>query len=367
MKVEFLVENIESFLPLLSKTLPAHTQIPVLSNILLEAKGDGLYLYATDLELGIKIKISAKIDEEGSITVPGKQFIEAISSLPKGKVQLILEKDLLILKSQDNKIVFNTIVKEEFPSLFEEKGTKIGTFSRSEVEGIFSKVVFAVSYDEARPELTGILLSQKNKRIDFVATDGFRLSLKKEEGKEILEDGESIILSAKLVQEVLFSKDDDEVCIYLQKKGNQVLFESKNIILVGRLINGEFPNYEKVIPTHNKTKVVADTEEFLQKIKISSIFARESANIVKIKIEEGKLKIFAKSSGLGEGEASIDVEQDGDDNEIAFNVKFLMDLLKNTSSKSIKMEVNSPLEPAIFRSDDDKSFIHIIMPVRVQE
>ena len=367
MKVEFLVENIESFLPLLSKTLPAHTQIPVLSNILLEAKGNGFFLYATDLELGVRVKIPAKIDEEGSITIPGKQFIEALSSLPKGKVELSLDKDLLTLSSQDNKITFNTIVKEEFPSLFEEKGVKIGEFSKNEVERIFSKVIFAVSLDEARPELTGVLLSQKHKGLDFVATDGFRLSLKKEEGKALLDDGETLILSSKLIQEVLFSKEEDNMTLYLQKKGNQVLFESKNILLVGRLINGEFPNYEKVIPSQNKTKITFETEEFLQKIRLSSIFARESANIVKLKIEDKRVKIFAKSSGLGEGEASLDVEQEGDDNEIAFNVKFLLDLLKNIESKRTTMEINSPLESAVFKTDEDKNFIHIIMPVRVQE
>lgn len=367
MKAEFLVENIEKFLPLLGKVLPAHSQIPVLSNILVEATDEGIFLYATDLELGVRIKVPAKIEEKGSTTIPGKQFIETLTSLPKGKIEISLEKEHLILKSQGNKILFNTIAREEFPGLFEEKGKKIGIFSQDDLRKIFLKLIFSVSLDEARPELTGILMSQKKTGIDFVATDGFRLSLKRQNEKTILEEGEGLILSSKLIQEAMSLKDEGDTVFYVQEKGNQVLFETANTILVGRLISGDFPNYEKVIPSHNKTRVVADTDDFLQKIRLASIFARDSANIVRLKIEEGKIKIFAKSSGLGEGEASLEVEQDGDDNEIAFNVKFLLDFLKNADSKRVVMELNSPLEPSLFKLDGVKDFLHIIMPVRVQE
>ncbi len=367
MKAEFLVENIEKFLPTLSKILPIHSQIPVLSNLLLEATDKGLYIYSTNLEIGVKIKIPAKIGENGAVCVPGKQFIEAISSLPKDKVVISIEKDTLKLVCRQNSISFQTIAKEEFPSIFEQKGEKIKTFSEQELGNIFSKLTFAVSLDESRPELTGILFSQKKGHVDFVATDGFRLSFKRLKGYDIFKEEESMIFPSKLITEALLLKESKGITMYVYEKANQVLFETEDTILVGRLINGEFPNYERVIPASGKTKIIVDSEDFMQKLRLSSIFARESANIVNIKVEKGTIKIHARSSGVGEGEAVLEGKQEGEDNEIAFNVKFLLDLLKNLSNKNVTMQLSSAVEPALFRTEDDPDFLHIIMPVRVQE
>ena len=365
MKIEFLVENVEPFLPIISKIIPVHSQIPILSNVLLEATGQGFYIYATNLELGLKIKIPAKIDEEGSTTVPGKQFIETLSSLPKDKIYISKEKDKLELRCRENKIFFQTIERDEFPNILEEKGRKIHTFSENEMKNIFGKLIFSVSSDDSRPELTGVLISQKQEFIDFVATDGFRLSLKKVKKEKILEEEESLIIPAKLITEAMSLKG--ETTLYIYEKGNQIIFENKDIVLVGRLINGDFPNYARVIPSSVKTTVTADAVEFLQKLKLASIFARDAANIIKIEVVEGKIKMSAKSSGVGEGEAVMTVEQEGEDNEIAFNIKFLMDVLKNAEDKQITIELSSAVEPAAFKFPEDSSFLHIIMPVRVQE
>ena len=367
MKAEFLVENVEEFLPILLKIIPTHSQVPVLSNILLEAEKTGLYISSTNLETGIRIKIAAKIEEEGSITVPGRQFLEALSSLPKDKVTVSIEKENLVIVSRKTKISFQTIGREEFPTIFEEKGEKIYDFQKGELESIFSKVIFAASTDEGRPELTGILLSQKGEKTDFVATDGFRLSLKRLEGKKIIEDGEKLILPAKIIGEAMALKTDSSISMYIYKKANQIIFGTENVIIVGRFINGDFPNYEKVIPSTSKTKISLDQEEFSQKLRLSSVFARESANIVRLVVEEGQVKLFSKSSGVGEGEVALEAEAEGEGNEIAFNVKFLSDLLKNISSKTLSMELSSSIEPAVFKTDEDPEFLHIIMPVREQE
>lgn len=367
MQVEFLIENIEGFLPTLSKVIPIHSQIPVLSNLLLEATKSGFFINATNLELGVRIKIPAKITQVGSVTIPGKQFIEALSSLPKDKVQILFDHDKLTLKCRQNQIVFQTIAKEEFPTLYDELGEKIHEFSEKELISIFSKITFAVSGDEARPELTGVLVSQKGDYIDFVATDGFRLSLKKMNNKKILGESESMIFPSRVINEVIAQKTADKVTMFVYKKANQVIFEVGDILFVGRIISGEFPNYEKVIPSSHKTQITCDREEFLQNLKVSSIFARESANIVKVKIADGKMKILSRASGVGEGEVVLDVEQEGEDNEIAFNVKFVLDILRSIASKNVILELSSGVEPAVFKTDDDPDFIHIIMPVRVQE
>ncbi len=367
MKVEFLIENIEEFLPTIAKVLPVHSQIPVLSNLLIEANEKGLFLSATNLEIGIRVKIPAKIEEGGATTVPGKQFIEALLSLPKDKVILSQEKDNLVLKSRGSSISFQTISRDEFPTLLENIGEKTHVFAEGELSRVFSKVIFAVSLDESRPELTGILIAQKKERIDFVATDGFRLSLKKLVGKKIFTEERSLIIPARIIAEVMGFKTGGNVAMYLYGKTNQVVFETENAVLVGRLISGDFPNYERVVPSKNKTKITLDREEFVQKLRLASVFARDAANIVKVKIEKEEMGIFSKASGVGEGEVTLEVEKEGEDNEISFNVKFLTDLLKNLSSKTVHVELSSPVEPAVFKIDDDPDFLHIIMPVRIQD
>jgi len=366
MDVEFLAENIENLIPLLIKTLPIHSPVPVLSSILIQADTKGFFLSATDLELGTRVSIPAKIEKEGSVAVPGKQFLEALATVRKGKVKIIQEGESIILTTQGNKLIFQTIGKDEFPNLFEEKGKKTLSLTGKEVKRLFSKLTFAVAVDESRPELTGILLVEKEGEIHFVATDGFRLSFQTKQGS--IDGEEGIILSSKLIQELLSIKEEDqEIEMYVHKKANQVLFETQNISLVGRLLGGEFPNYKKVIPTSYKTKAIVDKEDFLQKLKLASVFARESANITKISIKNGTMFLFSKSNGLGEGSAEMEVTQEGEDNEIAFNIKFLLDLLRSVEAETVIMELNSPLEPALFKTEKDAGFLHVIMPVRIQE
>lgn len=367
MKVEFLIENIEKYLPMLIKILPIHSQVPVLANLLLEANKEGFFISATNLEIGLIIKIPSKIEEEGAVTVPGKQFIEALGSLSKDKVSLSLEGATLILESRGSKVKFQTISKEEYPSLYDNKGDKIHDFKKGELADLFSNINFAVSQDEGRPELTGILISPQDGSTHFVATDGFRLSKRQVGNKEILDSEESLILPSKLVNEALSLKDAENISLYVDKKANQVIFEGEDIILVGRIINGSFPNYERVIPTESKTKIILDREDLIQKIRLVSVFARDAANIVQIKVQDGQIKLFSKASGIGESDVLLDGKQTGENCEIAFNVKFLNDLLKNLTSKTVTMGLSSGVEPAVFTSDEDPDFLHIIMPVRVQE
>lgn len=361
MKAEFLIENIEGYLSILSKILPIHSQIPVLANLLIEANKEGIYISSTNLETGVRVHLSAKVEEEGATTVPGKQFIEALSSLPKDKVLLTQEKDTIKLTCRGDSVSFQTIARDEFPSIYEEKGEKIVEFSEEELRKTFSSLIFAASLDESRPELTGVLLSQKEDEVDFVATDGFRLSFEKVKNKKIIEE-DSLILPSKVIAEALSLKSP--VAVFVYKKANQVIFEAEDIILVSRLISGNFPNYQKVIPMNSKTKISFDVAEFAQKLRLISIFARDTANVVRVRISEGKIIMKAASAGVGEGDIEIEGKQEGEENEIAFNIKFLSDLLKNTEAKEISMQVSSPIEPALFKTEDP-NFLHVIMPVRV--
>ncbi|HVT00702.1 MAG TPA: DNA polymerase III subunit beta [Patescibacteria group bacterium] len=366
MKADFLIENVEGFLPTISKILPVRSQIPVLSNILIDANENGIFLCATNLEIGVRIKIPGKVEENGSTTIPGKQFIEVLSSFPKDKVSLTLEKDSLIVKCRDNKVTLQTIAREEFPTLFEEYGDKIYEFSENEMNNIFSKVIFAASLDEGRPELTGVYVSQNGDELDFAATDGFRLSLKKIKGRKMDIDA-NLIIPSRIIAEVLSAKTSGAISMFVYQKANQVIFESGDVLFVGRLINGDFPNYQRVIPKNHKTEIVVDSEELNQKLKLASIFARDSANVVKLTVSDGKIEMHSQSSGLGQGDVELVVKQDGDDNESSFNIKYITDALKNIQDKEVIIDLLSPVEPAVFKSESDPDFIHIIMPVRVQD
>jgi DNA polymerase-3 subunit beta len=331
MKIEFLAENVEKYLPTLTKILPIRSQIPILSNLLLEANREGFFVSTTNLEIGVRIKIPAKIEEEGASTVPGKQFIETMSTLNAGKVELSTEKESLVVRSGGNRLTFQTIAHEEFPRLFDEKGEKIHAFEEGEVAKIFAKVIFSVALDDARPELTGILLSPNGGDTDIVTTDGFRLSRRQIKNSNLVDDQEALILPARLVNEALSIKDPGNVTLYVQKLSNQVIFETENVIIVGRLINGNFPNYQRVIPSDSKTKIVVDKQELIQKIRLVSVFAQDMANVVKFHVEDNKIALFSRAAGVGESEVYVEGQQTGVANEIAFNAKFLNDLLKNLS------------------------------------
>lgn len=366
MKATVLLDHLKKHISLLSRVVPTQSQVPVLLNILIEATEEGLIFSATDLDMGIRIRIPAKIEEKGAVTVSGKHFVEVVNTLSSSRITFSLTESGMHIESEDGKIVLQTIPKDEFPKILEEKGENVYTFTPDEIQKTFSKLTFSVSPDDSRPELTGIYIAQKEDHVDFVATDGYRLSLKRVPAKLILSSDQGIIISARLIQEVMHIKEG-EISMYIYHEGNQILFETKEMLLIGRLISGNFPDYERVIPTDNNTKVTVDREEFAKAVRLSTVFARESANIARIKVEDKTLFLFSRSSGVGEGEIKVAAVQTGENNEIAFNVKFLNDLLRVVSDKELVMELKSSTEPAVFKIPSDKEFLHVIMPVKVQE
>lgn len=367
MKVVCLVENFAPFLSILSRTIPTHVQVPILSNILFEAKDSTFFVYATDLDFGFRGRIPAKIEEEGSITIPGKQFIEVMQSLPADKVRFEKEKETFFIYARENKITFQTITGEEFPRIVNEKGDRKVSFTGEEFRSIFSRLTFAVATDSSRPQLSGVFFAKRGEEIDFVATDGFRLSVKSVKKNIFKEEQGGIIVGARLINEALSLKSSETLDMYIGQGGSQVLFEAGDFLFSGRLIEGDFPAYYKVIPPSYKTRVVVNFEEFLSAVRLSSVFARDNANIVRLFVGDRGIRMSAKSQGVGEGEAVVEAQREGEDVEIAFNVRFLMDFLKAVEGEKIVMEFNSGLEPGVFRVDEDKSFLHVIMPVRVQE
>lgn len=363
MKVTILPENITNYLPLINKVLPSHSQVPILANVLLEATKDGFVISATDLEMATQIKIPAKIEREGGVTIPGKEFLEAINTLPKDKITIEMDKDIVVVTCRDNRVVFNTIAKEEFPTLYKDKGELISTFERSEFVDIFSYLTFSVSQEESRPQLTGVLIDPQEAGVNFVSTDGYRMSVKKLLGQKT-KNKEALIVSVKLINEVVSMKGISQINLYVNKAESQVILEVGDALVIGRMIEGNFPDYNRVIPKSSATSVVFDRESLLQTVRLVSVFAKESSNIATLNIIGNTIKLETKAQGVGEGEAIVECQKTGEDNKIAFNIRYLMDLLKTVSDKSIELKLNSPSEPALFEIKE-KNFLHVIMPIQV--
>lgn len=367
MKLSFLSENIQKKINFVNKAVSVKSQLPILQNLLLEAKNGELKISATDLEIGIQIKIPAKTEKEGTITVPAKIFSELIASLPTEKIILNTENTNLEVISSKTKSIFQTISADEFPKLYEKKGEKTTIFKSETIKKEFPSVVFAASIDIERPALSGVLLKQKDSHLSLVATDGFRLSLREHKTKE-KEEGEekTILVPARLLRELITMVQEEDLEFYISKENNQVLFCKEDIVLVGRLIEAEFPNYKKIIPTQNTTKAIFDKEEMQKAIKICSIFARETANIIRFSLKKEKIIVSANTPSIGQNSVEVEAKLIGEESEIAFNSRYLLDLFNNIEEQEIIFEMTGPLNPGVFKLATDSSFLHLIMPIRVQ-
>jgi len=367
MKVTFLSDNIQGKISFLNHAVSSRGQLPILSNFLLQAKNGKLTISATDLEIGISSNISVNVEKEGEVTIPAKNFSDILDNMANQKITLSLDGETLNLTGEKVKASFQTMPAEDFPKLYEEKGEEIIRAKKSDIEEYIQRTVFAAAIDSSRPALSGVLLDKDKEEVLLVATDGYRLSLQKNVFKTSEGLSKPLVVPARIIKELLSIKEDTEVVrIFVSQKNNQILFLQNETILVGRLIDAEYPDYEKIIPTEFATKVEVERERLQNAIKICSVFARETANIIKFSIEKNKIIVSANSPSIGEDAVDVDATTTGEENEIAFNAKYLLDALSYINSETLIFEMNGPLNPGVFRIKGDNSFLHLIMPIRVQ-
>jgi len=368
MKVSLLTNNLQKKLSFLNHAVSAKSQLPILLNLLLETDNGRLKVSTTDLEIGIETYIPCTIEEEGATTLPAKTFTELINSLPDDMITLQSTDATLEVSSKRTKSTFQTTNKEEFPALYEEKGEKIATLPESELHKDFSSVVFSSSVDTTRPALSGVLVRKEAEGFLLVATDGYRLSLKHYKvANNTASDEQSFIVPARVFKELLaISEEESGIEMFVSQGSNQILFSKGQTLLVGRLIEAEFPNFEKIIPSDFSVSVQFDSEEMQQAVKICSIFARDAANIIKFSFHKDHITVSSQSSSVGENTVDVDAKLSGEENEIAFNARYLLDLFANVQTKDMVFEMTGPLNPGVFKIKDDTSFLHLIMPIRVQ-
>lgn len=373
MKLQILQENFAKAVSTASRFASTRAQLPVLGNILLTAQKTKLLVCSTNLEVSVAIAVGAKVEEEGEISIPARVINETIVNLPRETVSLSSEKEQLKISVPNFSSTILGMNAADFPkipgSVSKEKVVQV---PKKELLQALSQVVFATSIDETRPVLTGVLFIWEKDGLTLVATDGFRLSQKK-----IKLSGASslpkIILPKLILSELSRSQEyEGEILLDLKEKEKQAVFGIGDTILASRLLEGEYPDFEKIIPKKSGCEILVDKEEILRAVKLASIFARDAANIVKIKVLKESLKITAESSSAGSQETKVDAKVEiksadiSEGFEIAFNYRFLEEFLHSVTGGEVKMEFSGVNAPGIFTDTSDNLYLHLIMPVRVQ-
>jgi DNA polymerase-3 subunit beta len=361
-------ENLAKGLGIVGRSVGVRTTLPVLNNILIKTEKGGLKLSATDLEVGISTWIGAKVDQDGAITVPAKLLVDYISNNRDKKIDLSLKELNLHLVSDHFKANIKGIDAQEFPLIPQVKKQAEIIVNAQDFSESISKTIISVALDESRPVLSGIYFHAKGNTLKMVSTDSYRLSEKKINLDKKIENEVSFIVPGRPMGEVLRILNDniDKIAIY--PGDNQVEFVMGETTLVSRLIDGNFPDYEQIIPTKTTTNVTVSASDFSGAIKMAQIFARESANNIKLKLKApNQILIAANSPHLGDNISEVTGEVAGQEIEIAFNAKFILDVMSVLSSDKIKLDLSGDMAAGQIMGEKDSNFLYLIMPLRVDE
>lgn len=341
--------------------------LPVLQNILLSAASDKLKLSATNLEIGVIKTVSAEVLEHGEITVPARTLLEVLSSLGEQRLDLEGKGEQLKVSTKNFTAAINGISASEFPQipLSSEKGVML---TADLLAKTLPQVTFAAAADEGRPVLTGILTEIKKETIEFVATDGFRLAHKK---TNVLSNGPAFkaLIPRRTFEEVTRllgeEQEDEEVELTTSASQNQAIFKIGQTQLSSRLIEGQFPVWEKIIPTQFENRTILDRGEFLKAVKLASVFARDASNIIKVETLEGKVRFSSEAKELGSQETEVEAQTEGGLLMIAFNSKFLIDVLSACPTSQVLIEFSGNLSPALIKPVGEEGLEYVVMPIRL--
>lgn len=363
MKIEVLQEQLMAGLTIVSRAVATRAQLPVLSHILIEAKSEGLVLSATDLELGIKVKVSAKVTEEGRVAVPAKMMTEFLGSLNPGKVSLKLEKETLILSAPGYSGKFQTIPADEFPAIPEVSvDSQICKIEASTLAKAVERVVFASAKDSLRPVLTGVLWELSKKSLRLVATDGFRLAVE-ELSIETKSELTSLLVPSRAVMEAVRLASEGEIIVGHLSSTNQIYFAVGDIQVVSQLLSGNFPDYNKILPKEFTTEIAVSKDELLQAVKATHIFARDNSNMVRWQIEDKQLVLLSSSPERGECRVEVPLKLSGEPLEIIFNAKYVLDYLPLVEGSELEIRMGTKLSPGMFRDAKRKGGQYVVMPI----
>jgi len=369
MKVTALSENLKRTLGIVNRGISTRPQLPILSGVLLRAGKEGLEMTTTDLEISLWAKMGAKVEEEGEIVAPARLFSDLVASLPPGPVEIETDKNKLILKSKQTKSEIMGQGAEDYPVIPRMKSLQIKIKSGEFREKV-DKVSVSAAKDDTRPVLTGMLWEFKPEEVVLAATDGYRLSVDKMKVSKIEDKllGKVILPARSLteVSRVVGEMNPEYLSVEFDKENQQVIFSLNDVEIASRLISGEFPPYQQIMPNTYNTRLSFERDEFADAVKRAKLFARENANIVRLSVDEGKLKIVAESSQIGANESEIEAEIEGEKVTVAFNAQYLLEYLNIFNEQTVVWETEGELKPSVFRAKDE-NWLQVIMPVRMQQ
>ncbi len=376
MKVTVLQENLARGLGIVSKAVSPRSTLPVLANILIASDEGRLRLSATNLEMGITCWIPARIEEEGSTTVPARTISDLISTLPSDQVMLKLDGQTQTLNVRGGTSTndIKCIDSQEFPQLPVPDFDGAVQINVGDFREMIHQVVFAASSDEARPVLMGVLLQVDKDKLTMAAADGFRLSVRKAVLSTPSPAPVSAIVPAQALKELARVATEGEEPIYmvLPKGRGQVVFRVKDVEVVSQLIDGTFPDYQQIIPRSYKSRTLVSTTSLLKACKQAEIFAREGSNVARLNIKSSQgdmqpseVEISATSEETGKNETIVEATVDGGGLLIAFNVKFLREALEVIRTPNVALETSAPNAPGVVKPVGDDQFLHVIMPMHL--
>jgi len=376
MQVTCLRENLSRGLANVSRAVASRATLPVTQNVLLEGDNGQLKLTATNTEISISTWIGAQIEGEGSITVPARMLTDFVNSLPGETVTIDFQPESAGVKVSSGKFNgdISGIPAEEFPPIPEVSGGVSVAIPADTFKGALERVVFAAATDDSRPVLTGVKIELKEKSFIVAAADGFRLAVETGELTEAIDGEIGIIVPAKTLAEVERLLGDGSSTISLSTDSNDrsAKFRLDSSEIVTSLVQGTFPDYEKLIPTSWSTRASIDLSQMSQATRAASIFARDGSGIIRIMINPGEadaagaVKVIARAEEVGANENEVEASVEGDETKIAFNSKFLSDVLNVIEGDDVKLETTTPSSPGVFRSPKHENYTHVVMPMFVQ-
>jgi DNA polymerase-3 subunit beta len=361
-------ENLARGLSVVSRAV-SNRSLPVLTNVLLKTEDGGLKLTATNLEIGITYWVPGKIEVDGATSVPARLLTDLVNSLPgSDPINLELaEGETLHIRAGRFESNIKGIPAEDFPTVQTAGERPITRVAQKVLRQALDETAFAAASDEARPILTGVLARFEGDQLTLAAADNYRIAVKTITVLDPVEET-SVVIPARALHELarVLSDTDEPVSIVLAHSRNQLLFHIDGVDLVTRLIDGQYPNYQSVLPATHATRAVIDRDELLRAVRPAALIAHESANIVKLGVGldgDGAISVSANAE-VGDHVGRVEAAIEGDGTTIAFNARFLADVLTNVDAEQFALELNGPLSPGVFKPIGDDRYVHVVMPLR---
>ena len=376
MRLTVQQEDLHRGLSAVSRAVPARSTLPITGNILLEAEGDRLTLSATDVEtIVITYTVAAEVTEAGAITLPSRLLSDFVATLPPQPIELSLaERSRQVsLSCARNEASIGGQDAEDFPPIPSVDDSGSLELDADAIRRAISQVVFAAATDDSRPVLTGVHFAIRGDALKLAAADGFRLAVHSLEVPPGTSEREAIVPARALGELArLLTEVADPITITFNAANTQVLVNLGHATLIAQLIQGTFPNYEQLIPSGHVTRTEIAVGEFMRETRIASIFARDGSGIVRLVASPGengspgRLLVTARAEEVGNNEGEIDALVEGEEAKIAFNSRYLIEVLGALDSDRVAIETSSPSSPGVLRPVGDEDYVHVVMPMFVQ-